>query len=126
MQSVPASSSLPANVSAKDPISSYMGSPSALSKSMPEVSQTDQTKAPKQQTAEALFVKKPMKERKKQYLKERKLRKKGKSVLDDDEEAERLAEERETRIMTDSNRPTFGEQAKQPLKVKILNWIFPL
>lgn len=69
---------------------------------------------PKQQAAappeadEGPFRKKTMKAKKKEFLKKRKLRKKGRPQEDELEE----------RIMADDNRPVFGEQAMQPIKVR--------
>ena len=55
-----------------------------------------------------------MKEKKKQYLRNKKLKRQGK--LDNDDDYLR-AEQREKEIMTDRSKPVFGEQAKQPIKI---------
>lgn len=62
------------------------------------------------------FAHKTMKEKKKQYLRNKKLKRQGK--LDNDDDYLR-AEQREKEIMTDRSKPVFGEQAKQPIKVSV-------
>ncbi len=56
---------------------------------------------------------KPLKARKKDFLKRRKLKKKGLLHLLDGEEPE---EDLETELMQDRHKPKFGEQAEAPLK----------
>ena len=59
---------------------------------------------------------KPLKARKKDFLKRRKLKKKGLLHLLDGEEPE---EDLETELMQDRHKPKFGEQAEAPLKASI-------
>ena len=73
---------------------------------------------------EAVFPKKAMKDRKKKFLKEKKQRKRGKSITGEVDDEDQAAEDRERKIMTDTTRPAFGEQAQQPIKVMLPAWHF--
>ena len=63
-------------------------------------------------------VGKGMKERKKEFLKKRKLKKKGGRQAEE--------EELEAQLAQDPHKPRFGEQAMAPIKVSELTWpVFP-
>jgi hypothetical protein len=63
---------------------------------------------------ETLYGVKAMKAKKREFLKKRKLRKRGKGGGEDEGEGAL-----EASVMTDRHKPAFGEQAMQPLKVQI-------
>ena len=66
--------------------------------------------------ADAAFApKRGLKQRKKDFLKQRKLKKRGRAVSEA-EAGDRL----ERRLLQDPQRPAFGEQALAPLKVRVL------
>lgn len=62
-----------------------------------------------------------MKAKKKEFLKRRKLKKKGMVQDTADEGNDSMSEDLEDHIMTDRHKPAFGEQALQPLKVRTKN-----